>query len=111
MGFEGLLLSALSISESTILGTEDESDSKSEEELELSELSELLELSERLGGFIDKDPESPCCNADNDTLESLCDPTDNDTLASLCGPTVIDTLDPDSKLKSTYIVSKGVWLI
>jgi hypothetical protein len=68
MGFNGLLLSALSISESTILDTEDESGSESKEELELSELSELLELSERLGGFMDKESESLCGTADNDTL-------------------------------------------
>jgi hypothetical protein len=58
MGFYGLLLSTLSISESTILGTEDESDSESEEELEVPDVSELLELSDRLGGFMDTDSES-----------------------------------------------------
>jgi hypothetical protein len=69
MGFKGVVLSALSISESTILGTEDESESESEEELELPELSELLELSERIDGFMDKDSELLCGTADNDTLE------------------------------------------
>jgi hypothetical protein len=116
MGFEGLVLSTLSISESIILGTEDESESESKEEVELPELSELLEPSERIDGFMDKDSETLCGTVDNDTLKLLCGPTDNNTLESLCGPTVIDTLDPDDKLKSTYILSafvrcKGVWLI
>jgi hypothetical protein len=100
--FYGLLLSTLSISESTILGTEDESDSESEEELEVPDVSELLELSDRLRGFMDTDSESLWGNADNDRLESLGDPMDNDPLASLGGSWVIDTLDPDSVLKSTY---------
>jgi hypothetical protein len=99
MGFEGLVISALSISESTILGTEDEFESESEEEIELTELSELLELSKRIGVFMDKDS------------ESVSVPTDNNTLELLCGLTVIDTLDPDNRLKPTYFGSKGVWLI
>jgi hypothetical protein len=57
IGFEGLVLSAFPISESTILGTEDESESESEseDELELAKLSEVPELSERIGLFIDID--------------------------------------------------------
>jgi hypothetical protein len=55
--FEGLVLSSFPISDTGILGTEDESksESESEEELELGKLSELLELPERIGVFIDID--------------------------------------------------------
>jgi hypothetical protein len=94
------LLSTLSISESSILGTEDESSSESEEELEVPDVSELLELSDRLGDFLDTDSGSLGGDVDNERLDSLGDPTD--PLASLGGSWVIDTLDPDSVLKSTY---------
>jgi hypothetical protein len=47
--FNWVVLSPLPISDSAILGTEDESES--EEELELLELSELIELSEQLDRF------------------------------------------------------------
>jgi hypothetical protein len=94
--FYGLLTSILSISESSILGTEDESSSESEEELEVPDVSELLELSDRIGDFLDTDSESLGGDVDNERLDSLGDPTD--PLASLGGSWVIDTLDPDSVL-------------
>jgi hypothetical protein len=97
--FYGLLLPTLLISESSILGTEDESSSESEEELEVTDVSKLLELSDRLGDFLDTDYESLGGDVDNERLDSLGDPTN--PLASHGGSRVIDTLDPDSVLKST----------
>jgi hypothetical protein len=97
--FYGLLPSILLISESSILGTEDESSSESEDELEVPDVYELLELSDRIGDFLDTDSESLGGDADNERLDSLGDPTD--PLASLGVSWVIDTLDPDSVLKST----------